>query len=123
MSIMTSELYELKLRPKAAPGAVVESTKLWAREVVLHITRVPVVGDVEDRQPHSSLVLLLAEGNLQPLGHKQIKCRQLRKASTTISWTNVVLLLIQDRIRKATAPVQNRRGDNVLWQSDVTPEK
>jgi len=55
------EFNELKLGPETAVGTIVERPKLGTREVVLHIARVPVVGDVEDSQAHTPSVLLPAK--------------------------------------------------------------
>ena len=48
------EFDELKLGSEAAVWTIVKRAKLRAREVVLDIARVPVVGDVEDGEAHSS---------------------------------------------------------------------
>ena len=62
-----SELHEFEPCPDTTIGTVVESAELRTINVVLHVSRVPMIRDVEDRHTHSTLVLLSAKGNSQTL--------------------------------------------------------
>ena len=54
------ELYEFKLGPETAVGTVVERAERRAGKVVLHITWIPVVSDIEDSYSHPASVLFFA---------------------------------------------------------------
>ena len=57
------KLYELEFGAEAAVRTIVKGSKLLTIDVVLYVAWIPVVGNVEYRQSHSSLVLLSPEGN------------------------------------------------------------
>src|SRR5690349_12197487 len=64
-------LHKLKLQAHAAAGAVIKGAELRSVKVVLHVARVPVVRDVEDRQPRASFVFLAARRNRETFRHQQ----------------------------------------------------
>src|SRR5258705_325929 len=88
--------YKLELQSHTAPGAVEEGPKPFAREIVLHITWIPMIRDVEDCEAGPTFVLLTTEANREALRNKQVETQKRRKASTFIAWTNKLLLLIQE---------------------------
>src|SRR5687767_15351110 len=82
-----------------------------------------MVGDVENGDSHASFVLLPAKRNRQPFCDQHIQCKQLRKSPAAVARANVILSLIQQRKRKATTPLNDRSGDDVVRQSKVAPEQ
>src|SRR6185369_16544684 len=89
-----SVLHKLKLQSNASIGAVEERAELRGVDIVLHVARVPVVRDVEERHARAAFVFLAAKRNRESLGHEQIQRHQLRKTAAVITWTNEVLLLV-----------------------------
>ena len=65
VQVQTVELvfYKLELQTHTALGAVEERPELLAGEIVLHVTRVPVIRDVEDRKARTAFVLLAMKRN------------------------------------------------------------
>src|SRR5689334_21985625 len=88
-------LHKLKLQSHTSLRAVEERAELLRSEIVLHVARVPVVRDVEDRNARAPLVLLAAKGNGESFRHEQIEGHQRRKAAAFVTWTNKILLIVQ----------------------------
>src|SRR5690242_16335289 len=89
-------LHKLELQSHAAVGAVIKGAELLRIQVVLHVARVPVICDVEDRQPRPSFVFLAAKRNRNTFRHQQVERHQLRKAAALVTRTNEVLLLVHE---------------------------
>ncbi len=87
--------HKFEFQPHTASGAVVERPELLGRDIVLHVTRIPVIGDVEDRESGPTSVLFAAKRNPESFGNQQVQRQQSWKASTLITWTNKILLLVQ----------------------------
>src|SRR5689334_8950313 len=115
-------LHKLELQAHAAIGAVIERAELLRVQVVLHVARVPVVRDIEDRQARASFVFLAAKRDRETFRYEHIERHQLRKAAARVTWSHKVLLLVQQRKRKAAVPVERRRRDDIKRQTEVAPE-
>ena len=92
---MSSVFYKLKLQSHTPIGAIKEGSKLSARQVVLHVARVPVIRDVEDRESRPSFIFLTAKRNVESFRYEQIEREESWKSSAFISWTNEVLIFVQ----------------------------
>src|ERR1051326_2526789 len=88
--------YKLELQANTAIGTVEERPELAARDIVLHIARVPVICNVEDCKPRTPFVLFAAKLDLQSLHHEHVERHQLRKACPLVAWSNKILLLVHD---------------------------
>ncbi len=122
-SLRNSELHKLKLSSEAPVRTVVKRSKLRAVEVVLHVARVPVVGNIENGNTHPALVLLSAERDLDSFRHQQIERHQPGEASAVVARSDEVLILIEQREWETTTPLNDRRGNDIVAQTKVAPEE
>src|SRR3954469_257243 len=90
-----SILHELKLQPHAHAGTVVEAAKLRARDIVLHVARIEMVGDVEEGNARTAVIFLALERNRQALHDQHVECENMRVAASAVSSAYKILLLIQ----------------------------
>ena len=68
------KLNQLEFCAEASVGAVEERAKLAAVNIVLHVARVPVIGNIEDGQSDSPFVPLAAEGNGHAFRNQDVEC-------------------------------------------------
>src|SRR5215212_547794 len=86
--LLRSVFYKLKFQSHTAVRTVVESPKLLGGDVVLDVTRIPMISDVEDCKAGPPFVPLAAKRNTQTFRDEQVERQQPRKASTLITWAN-----------------------------------
>ncbi len=111
----------LKLHAKRSGNAVIESAQLRAGDVVLHIARVEVIGDVKYLHSDSRRVLFASERHGEAFRHLHIEREEIREAPRRVALANKILVLIQQRVWKSRVPVKGRRGGKFERQSDITP--
>src|SRR5262245_3218346 len=119
----TSILQEFELQTHAQTRTVIEAAKLWAGKVVLHVARVEMISDVEDRNAGAASVFLTAKRNHESFHYQHIERKQMRKAASGITLAYKVLLLIQSGKRKAVTPINYRRNHYRVRQRKITPKQ
>src|ERR1041385_3609721 len=90
-----SILHELELQTHADARAIVEPAELGTRNVVLHVARIEMVGDVEEGYAGAAVILLALEWNRQPFHHQHIERQHVWVTAARIARAHEILLLVQ----------------------------
>src|SRR6185369_17207080 len=115
--------YKLKLQSNTSIGTVEERPKLFTRDIVLHVARIPMIRYVEDCESRASLVLFSAKTDLECFHHEHVESHQLRKTPAFIAWSNKILCPVNNGKREPRVPVEDRSQHKIVRQRKVTPEQ
>src|SRR6266566_6245713 len=103
------------------PADAVEiAAEAIAVDIVLHFARIEMIQDVEHAESH--LGVLVDERKLDPLLHLQIDGSERRKA-LAVARSDVLALLILDRIGEASMHVNDGRECNAIGSRKIAPEQ
>src|SRR5262249_55025074 len=111
------------------PGAVlpahsiVKSAKAVAVDVVLKVSRIEMVGEIENFQPQLDTIVLKSSLQTESPEHLKIKRGEAWITSREIAWTDKIAVFIDDRVGEAGAQIQNRRERDAIADVELTTEK
>lgn len=85
---------KLELKPHFAADTVVECAEIRAVEIVLHISRIEVIGQVEKLDPCPQFIFFAAKSDFEVLKNLHICRKEVRKTIFRISSADKVLALV-----------------------------
>src|ERR1700741_263770 len=111
-------------RSELPTDSVGKIAKDVTREIVLKISRVEMIGQIENLQSEIRAVLLERTRKTNSLQRLHIERNKCRKAAGTISRTDKVAIFIDEREREACSHVENgRQRDAIPCVHLTTKEK
>jgi hypothetical protein len=121
--VHTLEAQDFELKAEYAADAVVERSEILARDVALHVSRIPVISDVEDFEADPSTILLTKKRNRYVLRYLRVDGDEGWIATGLIARSDKVLISIYSREGKSVAPIDDWRKRYAVRKSDISPEK
>src|SRR5207245_1865799 len=90
------ERQEFKLDSKLTANAIIEGPEIRARRVILQLTRIPVIGDIEYLETNPTFIVLSKDGNGDIFHYLHVERGKTWQPAGGISYTHEVLLLIYE---------------------------
>src|SRR5436190_13423659 len=119
MTFIGASKLEHPFPTKGSPDAVVETSIVRARQVLLIVARVEMVGDVEHLDADRGVMAKQA----QALADLQVERQERGIAPSLVAGPHEVPVLVDRRQRKSGPEVEQREHGEAPRQADVAPEQ
>jgi len=110
-------------RGERSADAIGKAAEVTARQVILKVTRIEVIREIEDLQTEFDSVFVESSRQTDDPQNLQIQRGKVGKAPGEIPRSDKITVLIDDRIREARADIQNRHERNSIWNVELTTEE
>ena len=110
-------------RSELSADAIEKAAEVIARQVVLKVAGIEVIGEIEDLQTEFHSVFAESCRETDSPQNLQIQCGKVRKAPGEIPRPDKVALLINDRIRESGSDIQHRHERDSIWNVELTTEE
>ena len=119
---MTSLEPKNKLPSESAIGPIEEFSEAVTVQVVLHVSRIEMIEQVEHSQPNFHRVLFTAQGQSEFLQHLNIGRIEAPEA-LVITWADKVAPLVHNRVGKAGVKVKDRQHSHLPRRPKLAPDQ